>query len=286
MNKTLKWGLIGSGIVVVGASLVFGGFGLGQTLALRQFNTGYGVMGPGMMTRFNGQAGEDSVLSYGPGMMGGYYGGPSDESSPYDYGMMGGGMMTGMMGSSTNSGLLDVEPLSVEEAQFAIEDYLITLGNEDLELYEVMIFDNHAYGEIVEKSSGIGAMEVLVDPVTKAVYPEHGPNIMWNLKYSPMGTGGYGMMGRGMMGGFGWQGNIDPNAEMTVSEDEAVEAAQEYLDDYLPGTAVDEHADPFYGYYTLHVTRDGEIVGMLSVNGFSSEVFLHTWHGDFIEMAE
>ncbi len=48
----------------------------------------------------------------------------------------------------------------------------------------------------------------------------------------------------------------------------------------------DEHADPFYGYYTLHILRDGETVGMLSVNGYSAQAFLHSWHGDFVEMTE
>ncbi len=63
-------------------------------------------------------------------------------------------------------------------------------------------------------------------------------------------------------------------------------AAQDYLDVYLPGTQADEHVDPFYGYYTLHILRDGEVVGMLSVNGFTGQVFPHTWHGEFLEMTE
>jgi hypothetical protein len=39
----------------------------------------------------------------------------------------------------------------------------------------------------------------------------------------------------------------------------------------------------FYGCYTLDFERDGAVVGMLSVNGFRGQVFLHTWHGTFIE---
>jgi hypothetical protein len=78
--------------------------------------------------------------------------------------------------------------------------------------------------------------------------------------------------------------NVDPDAEMLVTEDEASELAQEYLDRVYPGFEADEHADEFYGYYTLHVENEGEIVGMLSVNGFTRQVFVHTWHGDFIEM--
>ena len=194
-----------------------------------------------------------------------------------------GGANFGMhgMGGFPSSDLLDADPLTIEQAEQAVEDYITALGNDDLELAEVMIFDNHAYAEIVEKSTGIGAMEVLIDPATLNVYPEHGPNMMWNLIYGSMG----GRMGS-MMGGY-WNQNVDEDAsaEMTVSPEEAVANAQDYLDRNLAGATVEDHADPFYGYYTLHVLRDGEVIGMLSVNGFSGDVFLHTWHGDFIEMS-
>jgi hypothetical protein len=145
-----------------------------------------------------------------------------------------------------------------------------------------MIFDNHAYAQIVEIDSGIGVMEVLIDPDTKTVFPEMGPNMMWNLKYGMMsGFGGYGM--GGMMGGFG---SFSTPAEMTVTPEEAVVAAQAALDTCFSeaNLTADEHADPFYGYYTLHVDRDGETVSMLSVNGFTGEVFPHTWHGKLLEM--
>jgi hypothetical protein len=310
MSGTLKWLLIAGGAVVVGAALVWGGIGIGRTLAYRQIGpAGYGAgMGWGMTGAgpVPGADAEFPCASAAPGLRCGYGGGP---------GMMGGrGMMgrgygygPGMMGRGYGPGMMDgygpdmmdgygpgmmdgygwdddrsgVEPLSIEQAQDAVEDYLAELGDDDLALEEVMIFDNQAYAEVVEGSTGIGAMELLVDPVTLAVYPEHGPNMMWNLKYSPMasGAGGYGMMG----------GRIAPSedvsAEMPVSADEAVEAAQRYLDGALPGAEADEHAEPFYGYYTLHVTRDGEVIGMLSVNGYSGQVFPHTWHGDFIEMS-
>jgi hypothetical protein len=32
--------------------------------------------------------------------------------------------------------------------------------------------------------------------------------------------------------------------------------------------------------------RGGKIVGMLSVDGYTQEVFPHFWHGGFITMAE
>jgi len=240
--------------------------------------SGYGMMGPGMI-----------------GGMGYRFNQVTTNTIPYGHGMM----ASGMMGSFGSSGLLgDVEPLSLEEAEAAVQDYLAALGNDDLELHEVMIFDNHAYAEVVETSTGIGALEVLVDPASLAVFPEPGPNMMWNLKYGHMA--GVGMMG-GMMGNSGWSGwggmmgtgrrlrglTIPSNsADMPVSPAQATEAAQSYLDSYLPGSQVEEEVDPFYGYYTLHIERDGQTVGMLSVNGYTGQVFPHTWHGDFLEMSE
>jgi hypothetical protein len=305
MNTSKRWLplVVGVSLVVlllIGLTLVgpafaqgpggmrWGGFGSGMM-------GGYGY-GPGYM--MGSAQPYTGTLPYGPGMMGGQMMGGYGRGGMMGGGMMGGGMMGGGM-MFNRSALVAPEPLTLAEATQAVEAYLATLNDDNLILEEVMIFDNHAYAEIVEKETGIGAMEVLVDPVTKAVYPEMGPNMMWNAKYGMMaGSGGYGMMG-GMMGGFGYNrmmGNLTPggdvpappevSAEMPVSPAEAVEIAQAYLDAYLPGNLeADEHADPFYGYYTLHLNRDGATVGMLSVNGYTRQVFVHGWHGDFITMS-
>ena len=254
MSKGLRISLIVIGVVVAAAALLLVGLSLGRNY------WGISSVWPSSADAY----------AYG-GMMG---------SGAYGQGMMG-----GMMGGT---GLYGVEPLTMEQAQEALTDYLAARGDENLELGEIMIFDNQAYAEIVEADTGIGAMELLVDPVTLTVYPEHGPNMMWNLKYSPMADlGGYGMMG-GMMGqgGRAFGQGIDPSADMAVTPPQAIESAQRYLDLYLPGTVASDEVDPFYGYYTLHILRDGVTVGMLSVNGYSAQVFLHSWHGDFVEMAE
>lgn len=220
-----------------------------------------GGYGPGWM--FGSTQTYSGTLPYGhgPGMMGGGYG----------YGMM------GMMGGYASNALFGIEPLALDEAQTAVEGYLARLGNEDLVVGEVMVFENHAYAQLVERSTGIGALEVLVDPVTLTVTPEPGPNMMWNTKYGPMsGFSGFGMMGSALPG---------TPTEPPLGAEDAVASAQRYLDAYLPGAEADEHADPFYGYYTLHVLRNGETVGMLSVNGYTGQVFLHTWHGDLVEMS-
>lgn len=80
--------------------------------------------------------------------------------------------------------------------------------------------------------------------------------------------------------------NTSNSAEVAVTAENAPAIAQTYLDSALPGTTADEHADTFPGYYTLHIERDGDVIGMLSVNAATGDVFLHHWHGDFIEMAD
>ncbi len=62
--------------------------------------------------------------------------------------------------------------------------------------------------------------------------------------------------------------------------------AQEFLDARLPGTKVEEGVDTFYGYYTLHVLKDGKVYGMLGVNGYSGWVWYHEWHNNFVRARE
>lgn len=200
---------------------------------------------------------------------------------PYGYGpggcpMYGGGGW-GYPGTGT--------PISIDQAIQAASQYVTAYGNADpstgsgqvLTLTEVMEFTNNFYAEVEEKNTGIHAFELLINRYTGAVSPEPGPNMMWNTKYGHMG----GMMG-GLMGGRWGQ----PGGTMTVTPEQAKQKAQQWLHTYLPGTTVAEDADPFYGYYTIHVLKNGQVYGMLSVNGYSGQVWYHTWHGDFVGLRE
>jgi hypothetical protein len=91
-----------------------------------------------------------------------------------------------------------------------------------------------------------------------------------------------------MMGGFGWDSNTPSNAgaDLTVSPEQAMEYAQNYLDKNISGAVAAADPIKFYGYYTLDFEKDGKVAGMLSVNGYTGQVFLHTWHGTFIEESE
>ena len=160
---------------------------------------------------------------------------------------------------------------NMDRAVSIAERYLASLDDPDLALDEVMEFELNYYVVYYEKSTGIGAFEMLIDKDTGRIFPEYGPNMMWNTKY-----GHAGMMG-------GWR--QAPTAEMPVTQDKALSIAQEYLNRFLPGT-VAEDPHPFYGYYTIHVTKDGEIFSMLSVEGYDGIVWYHNWHGAFIQSRE
>ncbi len=274
-------GLIFLSIILFGA-----GLWLGKTRALNlNWQPGW------MMDNMN----NDVRPGYGMMMNNGMMGSTNNQNMP---GMMNGqGSM--MMGSSGMMGMMsgfsrlsDVEPLTIAEVETAVTNYLSTLSQDNLTLGEIMIFTNHAYAQVLNSDSGLGAFELLVDPATGNVFPEPGPNMMWNTQYSMMSGFGGGMMGRNMMGGGMMRGNMmgrygyAPDAEINITADEVVNIAQEYLDAYLPGKTADDRADTFPGYYTLHILEDGETIGMLSVNAYTGQVFLHHWHGDFIEMSE
>ena len=198
---------------------------------------------------------------------------------PYSTGgMMGPGSMMGpggMMGPGTmGSGgqyRSGGQRLIMDQAHEIVKDYLSQRGNTDLEATEIMEFDYNFYVIFTEKSTGIHAFEALLDPYTGDLYGEPGPNMMWNTKY-------------GSMSGMMW-GNASASGEMTVSKAQALKNGQAFIDGYLPGAKTEE-PDRFYGYYTLHVVKDGAIYGMLSVNGYTGQVWYHSWHGRFIGMEE
>ena len=196
------------------------------------------------------------------------------------YGQRGVGMMNGTAGWGAADDCLaqtgGTSPLAgtidVEDAQRAVESAIQDLGYDGLEIAELMEFEQNFYAIVREHDTGIGAMELLVDKTTGAVVPEMGPNMMWNARYGMHRRGGM-MMGR-------------TSESNTLSEDQVVEFAQRWLDANRPGVIAEEHADPFYGYYTIHTMRDGEIEGMLSVHGTTGQVWVHSWHGDFVQMIE
>jgi len=193
-------------------------------------------------------------------------------------------------------------PVTIDTAVQRVRVVLAAGGYTDLVPKEVMEFSNHFYVLVAEKSTGRGALELLVLR-NGLVRPEPGPNMMWNTKYGHMaafGRGGPGwgpgMMGPGMMGpggpqaGPGWGPGWGPYAQgqvpaQTVSRERARQLAGQYLAATFPGATTDE-GTAFYGYYTFDAERDGETFGMLSVNAYTGQVWYHSWHGRFIQEKE
>ncbi len=219
-------------------------------------NGGGGAMGPGMMgpQRSSQESSPEQPYNYGPGGMMG----PGRTMGP---GMMGSMPMMGGM-SGYYSGVPSA--LSHDNAKEIADGYLTSLNNRDLEIDEFEEYSHNFYVSLIEKSTGRGAIEIIIDRYYANYQPEP-QSMMWNGKY-------------GMMGSY-------QQSQMPVTQQQAIEIAQDFLDVVYPGTEADEIIT-YYGYYTIMTELDGKHYGMLSVNGYSGDVWYHTWHGMFISEVE
>ncbi len=207
----------------------------------------------------------NGIMGYGGGMMGSGRGMMGGAMMGYGGGMMSGNVCGAGESYAGTGYRTNTTPITIQDAKEAVEKYLASTGNSDLALTEVMEFDNHFYAEVKEKSTGTHAFELLVNRYTGAIFPEPGPNVMWNTRYGHMSR------------------NAQPQA--TITEEQALKNAQEYLDGALPGTKAVE-AETFPGYYTIHVDKDGKTYGMLSVNSNTGSVWYHSWHGNYVRTLE
>jgi len=205
--------------------------------------------------------------------------------SPGGWGMMGG---PGIARNGT-------PVTSVDAAASRVREALTSDGSADLVVAEVMEFSNHFYVLVKEKSTDVGAFQLIVER-NGFLHPEPGPNMMWNTKYGHMAAfGGMGLMSGGMMGawGYGWGygGPGTPPAQPgnpvtpQIEKDRATQLAAQYLTRLFPGATPDDGI-AFYGYFNFDVERDGKTAGMLSINAFTGAVWYHSWHGTFVQEKE
>ena len=150
------------------------GIGLTVLLLVAVFTTAAFAQGPG--GTFGRMMGG---LGFG-GMMGG-------QGQQNFGGMMSGQGFGGMMGGKSNSGMMarpdvrlaanpaDAQPNTIDQAAEAAQQYLKNYNNADLKLAEVMEFDNNFYALVTEKSTGVGAYELLVNRYTGYVTPNTAP---------------------------------------------------------------------------------------------------------------
>lgn len=200
----------------------------------------------------------------------------SDES-----GMMGNwrteGMGLGMMGNAmggTGCGMTggmsmmggpydpDASPIGTTVAEQLAREYLTGLNDPDLEIDEIEEYSNNYYVSFKERSTGRGAVEIIIDRFYGSVNLEP-QSMMWNLKY-------------GMM-----RYDDERFKDMPITPQRAMDIGQTYLDLAYPGTKAGSLM-AYYGYYTMMTTLNGEHYGMLSVNGYTGQVWYHTWHGMFL----
>ena len=140
-------------IVVLGAGYAVAGTGGFWNGMMGSFGTGYGMMGNGGMMKGYGTG---NGITGANGMMEG--------SNGFAAGSL--------CGAATPDYGANASPITIDEAKKSVEKYLAGTGDTDLELAEVIQFDNHFYAGIKENSTGNYAFELIVNKYTGAVGPE------------------------------------------------------------------------------------------------------------------
>ncbi len=223
---------------------------------------GYNGQGYNGMMRSGGMMGMMNMMNM---MMGGGMG----------YGeMMGYG--NGMMGSSgpgvngnTDYSLSALGMTEENVKNLAIELVERQFGPE-YQVSDIFIFDNSPYYvSVIEIDSEQGAFELLFDPYSKVIYPEYGPNMMWNTE-------------NGMNNMMGWSAPLKDNI---LSRQEALESADKFAQ--ANDFTVEDEGHQFPGYYTFHTGDNNDNTkGMLSVNAYTGQVWYHNWHGNLSNVIE
>lgn len=208
-----------------------------------------GQMGPGMM----GNQGYN--YSYGPGTrMGSGMMGYSGYNSSYGPGMTSNMMMGNMMAIYYP----ESKPITQDEALKNMQKFTTQYGP-NVKIEDFMAFSSNYYAVLNDTSSNQDIAEILVDRYSGSTYPEPGPNMMWNTRFGAGRTQG-GSTGYDLAG--------------------AQKLAEDFLTGYLPGAQIKEsHSMP--GYYTFDFGRN-DTESMLSVNAFSGQIWIHTWHGPYL----
>jgi hypothetical protein len=203
------------------------------------------------------------------------------------------GFRARLPGNGNNRTSTVTQQITMSQAVQTFKNYLVSLRNPSIALHEVEEYQYNFYASYYENNTGIFAFQMLIwkpgasymmgmmsyTGTAGVAVPEMGPNMMWNTKYHVAGGMMSGsMMGSGMMGNYG-QGT---STAMTITGPQAKTLAQQYLNSSLTGKMAGD-VDTYYGYYNIDVLSDGSTFGMLSVNGYTGQVWYHTWHGAYFQ---
>jgi len=161
------------------------------------------------------------------------------------------------------------EKIEIEKLEQRVNNYISRI-NTNLEISDIFIYsDSDYYFSIEESDTGMGAMELLINPYTGSIRPEQGPNMMWNEKYGMHGSGFF-------------NNNLN-NSKITSSE--ALGKANDYIQNKINSNyIVTDEGHEFYGYFTFHFESNENTVEMLSVHAYTGDVWYHNWHGTLINI--
>jgi len=236
-----------------------------STMPMSMTQSGGMMMQPGQMRQ--GMMGQPGMM--GPDMMGKMQGrgaGPGRMMRPD---MMGPNMRDDSWGMPwMQPGAAQGQRLTSDQAMKAATNALATRNNPDLQVAEMLEFEDAFYVRVAERSTGINAFELLVHPYTGVTRQEAGPSTIWNTKY-----GGSEGMAAIMRQGWAAPGSGQPTADMLIKPDQALKNAQAYLDAQKNAQKVMQAAK-FYGYYVVPTLgKDGKVAGLLAVNGYTGRVW-------------
>ena len=166
----------------------------------------------------------------------------------------------------------DGKRITIGHAIEIVEGYLRQRNDPNLEIKEILEFENYFYVETLEKDTGIRLFTALINPYNGFLSPQPHPDEVWNTRYKTT----LEMM---------WGSPSPSIAPMTITEREAKEYARALITSTLSEADVGE-ALPFYGYYTVRVILDGKIHGLVNVNGYTGQSCYQYCHGQFVDVKE
>jgi hypothetical protein len=172
------------------------------------------------------------------------------------------------MGELYQGQLLE-QRMTIDQVEELVNDYLSNLNDPNLQAEEIIEFAYNFYVRFSEKDTDINAFAALVDPYTGRMYAGHRPDKYWNTKY----RGESYRDSRSMPATMDW-----PSGPMTITKEQAQNYAQSRIIEYV-GNGEAGSAEQFYGYYAVPVLQQGNMVGLVSINGYTGAACYINCHG-------
>lgn len=180
------------------------------------------------------------------------------------------------IGSEVYEGHVMDQRLTMDQVEERVKDYLRDLDDSNIQVEEIIEFANRFYVRFSEKDSGINAFAALVNPYTGRMYAWHHADKYWNTKYK----GESYRLSRD-----GGEPTDWPSGPMTITEEQAWSSAQRAILEYIPDGEVGS-VEPFYGYYTIPILQQGNVVGLVNINGYTGAVCYESCHGSVLDRVE